>query len=206
MENYIDDSVKIGEGTFIGPFCVIKGNTVIGKNCIIDQNSRIEDSIIGDNVHIMSSYIIGSEVGDETEVGPFAYMRPGSKVGKRCKVGDFVEIKNSIIGDDTKASHLTYIGDADLGSGVNLGCGVVFVNYDGSKKYRTVVEDNAFIGCNSNLISPVRIGEMSYVAAGSTVTSDVEPGALYIARPEPTVKPDWVTKSKKWNGKKQSDK
>lgn len=205
MDNYIDESVKIGEGTSIGPGCVIKGNTVIGKNCIIDQNCRIEDSIIGDGVHIMSSYILESEVGDETEVGPFAYMRPGSKVGKRCKVGDFVEIKNSVIGDDTKASHLTYIGDADLGSGINLGCGVVFVNYDGSKKYRTVVEDNAFIGCNANLISPVHIGEMSYIAAGSTVTGDVEADALFISRPESVVKPGWVTKSNKWHGKKQSN-
>ncbi len=202
MDYYIDESVKIGEGTFIGPGCVIKGNTVIGRNCTIDQNCRIEDSIIGDNVHIMSSYILGSEVGDETEVGPFAYMRPGSKVGKRCKVGDFVEIKNSVIGDDTKASHLTYIGDADLGSGINLGCGVVFVNYDGSKKHRTVVGDNAFIGCNSNLISPVNVGEMSYIAAGSTVTGDVEGGALYISRPEPVVKSGWVEKSGKWHGKK----
>ena len=120
---YIDDTVQVGEGTFIGPGCVIKGNTVIGKNCVLDQNCRIEDSIIGDNVKIMSSYILKSEVGDETEVGPFAYMRPGSKVGKNCKVGDFVEVKNAVLGDNTKASHLTYIGDADLGRGINLGCG-----------------------------------------------------------------------------------
>ena len=158
---YIDDTVQVGEGTFIGPGCVIKGNTVIGKNCVLDQNCRIEDSIIGDNVKIMSSYILKSEVGDETEVGPFAYMRPGSKVGKNCKVGDFVEVKNAVLGDNTKASHLTYIGDADLGRGINLGCGVVFVNYDGTNKHRSTVEDNAFIGCNSNIVSPVHVGEGS---------------------------------------------
>ena len=200
---YIDDTVQVGEGTFIGPGCVIKGNTVIGKNCVLDQNCRIEDSIIGDNVKIMSSYILNSEVGDETEVGPFAYMRPGSKVGKNCKVGDFVEVKNAVLGDNTKASHLTYIGDADLGRGINLGCGVVFVNYDGTNKHRSTVEDNAFIGCNSNIVSPVHVGEGSYIAAGSTVTEDVEADSLYIARSRAYVKKNWVAKRGLWKGKYQ---
>jgi len=199
----IDESVKIGEGSYIGPGCVILGETVIGKNTVLDQNCRIEDSIIGDNVKVMSSYILKSEVGDETEVGPFAYMRPNSKAGKRCKVGDFVEMKNATMGDDTKASHLTYIGDSDIGAGVNLGCGVVFVNYDGTNKYRTTVDDNAFIGCNTNLVSPVHIGELSYIAAGSTVTEDVEKGALYVARSKGTTIPGWVEKRGLWKGKKK---
>lgn len=190
---YIDESVTIGEGTVIGPCVTLSGNTRIGKNCVIGQNSVIKDSDIDDNVDIQSSVITESSVGSGTKVGPFAYMRPDSHVGKDCKVGDFVEIKNSTLGDGTKASHLTYIGDSDVGAGVNLGCGVVFVNYDGTKKYRSVVEDNAFIGCNSNLVSPVRVGEGAYIAAGSTVTEDVNGDSLYIARTKGTEKPGWVS-------------
>ena len=190
---YIDETVKIGAGTVIGPCVTLEGNTVVGENCIIGQNTRIKDSVIADRVEIQSSVITESEVGEGTKVGPFAYMRPGSKVGKDCKVGDFVEIKNSTFGDGSKASHLTYIGDSDVGSGVNLGCGVVFVNYDGTNKYRSTVGNGAFIGCNSNLVSPVNVGEGAYIAAGSTVTEDVEADALYIARPKGIKKQGWVS-------------
>ena len=190
---YIDESVTIGEGTLICPCVTISGDTVIGRNCVIGQNSVIRDSDISDNVQIQSSVITESSVGSGTKVGPFAYMRPESHVGKDCKVGDFVEIKNSTLGDGSKASHLTYIGDSDVGAGVNLGCGVVFVNYDGTKKYRSKVEDNAFIGCNSNLVSPVRVGEGAYIAAGSTVTEDVKGDSLYIARTKGTEKLGWVS-------------
>lgn len=190
---YIDGEVTIGAGTYIGPCVTLKGNTAIGEGCVIGQNTVIEDSQIEDRVEVKSSVITESTVGSGTKVGPFAYMRPGSHVGKDCKVGDFVEIKNSTLGDGTKASHLTYIGDSDVGSGVNLGCGVVFVNYDGTNKYRSVIEDNAFIGCNSNLVSPVKVGEGAYIAAGSTVTEDVEGDALYIARAKGSEKPGWVS-------------
>jgi bifunctional UDP-N-acetylglucosamine pyrophosphorylase/glucosamine-1-phosphate N-acetyltransferase len=190
---YIDETVKIGAGTVIGPCVTLEGNTVIGENCVIGQNTRIKDSVIAERVEIQSSVITESEVGEGTKVGPFAYMRPGSKVGKDCKVGDFVEIKNSTFGDGSKASHLTYIGDSDVGSGVNLGCGVVFVNYDGTNKYRSTVGDGAFIGCNSNLVSPVNVGEGAYIAAGSTVTEDVEADALYVARARGTKKQGWVS-------------
>ncbi len=190
---YIDDSVTIGEGTVIGPMVTLEGKTVIGKNCVIRQNTRIADSLIADGVEIENSVITESEIGEGTKVGPFAYMRPGSRVGAGCKVGDFVEIKNSTFGDGSKAAHLTYIGDSDVGRNVNLGCGVVFVNYDGSAKYRSEVADGAFIGCNSNLVSPVRVGEGAYIAAGSTVTEDVEGDALYIARARATKKQGWVS-------------
>lgn len=190
---YIDCGVTIGAGTHIGPCVTLKGDTSIGKSCVIGQNTVIEDSNIEDDVEIKSSVITQSTVGSGSKVGPFAYMRPGSHVGRDCKIGDFVEVKNSTLGDGTKASHLTYIGDSDIGSGVNLGCGVVFVNYDGTNKYRSVVEDNAFIGCNSNLVSPVRVGEGAYIAAGSTVTEDVEGDALYIARAKGSEKPGWVS-------------
>ena len=190
---YIEEDVEIGRGTVIGPCVTLKGNTVIGENCVIGQNSRVENCRIADGAEIQSSVLLDSSVGEGTKVGPFAYVRPGSRVGANCKVGDFVEIKNSSFGDGSKASHLTYIGDSDVGSGVNLGCGVVFVNYDGTNKYRSTVGDGAFIGCNSNLVSPVNVGEGAYVAAGSTVTEDVEGDALYIARARGIQKQGWVS-------------
>ena len=190
---YIDESVEIGAGTIIGPCVTLKGNTVIGSGCIIGQNTRIEDSVIGDGVEIQSSVIVESRVGEKTAVGPFAYLRPKSNIGAHCKIGDFVEVKNSNFGDGSKASHLTYIGDSDVGRDVNLGCGVVFVNYDGTNKYRSTVGDGAFIGCNSNLVSPVHVGDGAYVAAGSTVTEEVEADALYIARARGVKKQGWVS-------------
>ncbi len=190
---YIDEAVVIGRGTVIGPCVTLQGKTVIGEDCFVGQNTVIKDSKIDNKVDIKSSVITESSVGSETTVGPFAYLRPGSNVGQKCKVGDFVEIKNSTMGNGAKASHLTYIGDADIGKNVNLGCGVVFVNYDGTNKYRSVVEDNAFVGCNSNLVSPVRVGEGAYIAAGSTVTDDVEADSLYIARSKAVKKSGWAS-------------
>lgn len=191
---YIDEGVRIGKGTTIYPCVVLEGDVCIGEDCVIGQNTRIKDSTIGNGTSVQSSVILESRVGDETTVGPFAYLRPGSKIGNHCKVGDFVEIKNSSMGDGAKASHLTYVGDSDVGERVNLGCGVVFVNYDGSKKYRSVVEDGAFVGCNVNLISPVHVGKNAYVAAGSTITRDVPDGALYVARARGKSLEGWVEK------------
>lgn len=191
---YIDEGVKIGRGTVIYPCVVLEGDVTIGENCIIRQNTRIKDSTIGNGTAIESSVILESRIGDETSVGPFAYLRPNSTVGNNCKVGDFVELKNSSMGDGAKAAHLTYIGDSDVGEKVNLGCGVVFVNYDGSQKYRSVVEDGAFIGCNVNLVSPVHVGKGAYVAAGSTITEDVPGDALYVARARGRIIENWVKK------------
>ena len=191
---YIDEGVTIGAGTVIYPCVVIEGDVTIGENCTIGQNSRIKDSVIGDDTSVQSSVILESKVGSGTSVGPFAYLRPNSEVGDGCKVGDFVEIKNSKLGDGAKAAHLTYVGDSDVGERVNLGCGVVFVNYDGSRKYRSVVEDGAFIGCNVNLVSPVHVGKDAYIAAGSTITEDVPDGALYLARAKGRTLEGWVEK------------
>ena len=191
---YIDEGVRIGKGTVIYPCVVLEGDVEIGENCTIGQNTRIKDSIIGNGTSIQSSVILESKVGNETSVGPFAYLRPNSEIGSHCKVGDFVEIKKSRLDDGAKAAHLTYVGDSDVGKKVNLGCGVVFVNYDGSKKYRSVVEDGAFIGCNVNLVSPVHVGKDAYVAAGSTITNDVEDGALYVARSKGKSIEGWVEK------------
>lgn len=179
---YIDENVTVGEGTFIGPCVTLEGSTAIGRNCKIYQNTRICDCQIGDEVTVQSSVLLDSTVGNRTAVGPFAYVRPGSHIGADCKVGDFVEVKNSTIGDGTKTSHLTYLGDADIGKNINFGCGVVIVNYDGSKKHRSTIGDGAFVGCNANLISPVNVGAGAYVAAGSTVTEDVPADALCVAR------------------------
>ena len=191
---YIDEGVRIGAGTVIYPCVVIEGDVEIGENCVIGQNSRIKDSVIGSGTSVQSSVVLDSTIGKDTSVGPFAYLRPGSQVGNGCKGGDFVEMKNSKLGDGAKAAHLTYVGDSDVGERVNLGCGVVFVNYDGSRKYRSVVEDGAFIGCNVNLVSPVHVGKDAYVAAGSTITSDVPDGALYVARARGRSLEGWVEK------------
>ena len=191
---FIDDGVKIGMDTIIYPGTIIEGGTIIGDECIIGPNSRIVSSKINNRVQVNNSVIISSTVDDETHIGPFAYLRPDSSIGRKVKIGDFVEIKKSVIGDNTKVSHLTYIGDAEVGSNVNMGCGVVVVNYDGKKKYKTVVGDNAFVGCNVNLISPVNVGANSYIAAGSTITDPVPENSLAIARERQIVKEEWVIK------------
>lgn len=191
---FIDAGAVIGEDATIMPNTIIEGSTVVGEGSIIGPNSRIVNCRIGNNVEVVNSVAYDSSIGDDTHVGPFAYIRPGSNVGKNVKVGDFVEIKKSVIGDRTKISHLTYVGDAEVGTNVNIGCGVVFVNYDGKNKNKTIVGDNSFIGCNVNLVSPVVVKNDAYIAAGSTITEEVPENSLAIARQRQTVKQDWVTK------------
>ena len=191
---YIEPNVKIGLGTIIYPGVIIEENSTIGKNCVIRGNTRIINSIIGDSCEIESAVIESSTVGNNCHIGPFAHLRPNCKLGNNIKTGNFVEIKNSTIGDNTKAAHLAYVGDADIGKNVNIGCGVVFVNYDGKNKFRSIVKDNAFIGSNSNLVAPVVIEEYGYVAAGSTITDNVGKGDLSIARARQVNIPGWVEK------------
>ncbi len=186
---YIDYDVVVGKETIIYPGTILEKATIIGENCIIGPNTRIINSAIKNDVTIESSKVIDSFVDDNSSVGPFAYLRPGTKLGKHVKIGDFVEVKNSVIGDGSKASHLSYIGDGEVGKDVNIGCAVVFVNYDGKKKHKTIVKDGAFVGSNSNLIAPVTIEEEAYVACGSTITDDVEKEALAIARARQVNKP-----------------
>ncbi len=189
---YIEDDVKIGPDTEIWPGVILRGRTEIGSGCMIGKDTEIENSIIGDQVEIRRSVIKDTKVGSRTTVGPFAYLRPGNVIGEDCRIGDFVEFKNSTFGDRSKASHLAYIGDGDVGSDVNIGCGVVFVNYDGKNKFRSTVGNRAFIGSNSNLVAPVSVQEDGYVAAGSTVTSEVHKGALYLERGEEKQLEGWV--------------
>lgn len=179
---YIDDTVKIGRDTVIYPNTYLEEGTVIGEFCKIGPDTRIIKSTICNNVTVENSKVVESFIDDGTCVGPFAYLRPGTCLGKNVKIGDFVEVKKSIIGDNSKSSHLAYIGDAEVGKGVNIGCGVVFVNYDGKQKHKTLVGDKAFIGSNSNLVAPLTVEEGAYVAAGSTITEDVKKGDLAIAR------------------------
>ncbi len=188
---YIGKDVVIKPDTVILPGTVIEGKTEIGTDCIIGPNSRITNSIIKDCVTIQTSVLLSAEVDNYTTVGPFAYLRPNSKIGEHVKIGDFVEIKNSTIDDGTKVSHLTYVGDSDVGKNVNFGCGTVTVNYDGKNKFRTTIGDNAFIGCNTNLIAPVIIKENAFTAAGSTITFDVPEGSLSIARAKQVNKIGW---------------
>jgi bifunctional UDP-N-acetylglucosamine pyrophosphorylase/glucosamine-1-phosphate N-acetyltransferase len=193
---FIEDGVVIGKDTVIEPCVYIKGSTVIGSGARIGFCSEIVNSVIGDKVTVTHSVITESTIGEGTAVGPFAYIRPGCHIGKNIKIGDFVEIKNSEIGDDTKISHLTYVGDALVGKNVNFGCGTVVVNYDGKVKNKTIVEDNAFVGCNTNLVAPVTVGKNAFTAAGSTITGDVPENSLAIARAYQTIKKDWVLKRK----------
>ena len=175
----------------IYPNVLIQGPTLIKKGATIFPNSRIKNSVISEGATVEQSVIMDSFVGPNTSVGPFAYLRPGSKIGADCRIGDFVEVKNSEIGDKTKVSHLTYIGDAEVGQNTNVGCGVVFVNYNGKDKFKTTVGDNCFIGCNTNLVAPVTLGNGVYTAAGSTITEDVPDDSLAIARSKQTVKQGW---------------
>ncbi|HBM75198.1 MAG TPA: bifunctional UDP-N-acetylglucosamine diphosphorylase/glucosamine-1-phosphate N-acetyltransferase GlmU [Clostridiaceae bacterium] len=191
---YIDKDVSIGMDTVIYPGAIIEGKTTIGEDCIIGPNTRIVDSIIEDGADINSSVILESSVKAKAKIGPFAYIRPQSVIGEGAKIGDFVEVKKSVIGNGTKASHLTYIGDAEVGKNVNFGCGTITVNYDGNTKYKTLIGDNVFIGCNTNLVAPVKVNDNSYIAAGSTITDEVPEGALAIARERQTNKEGWAKK------------
>ena len=193
---YIDPTVRIGAGTEILPGTILRKGTVIGENCTIGPNALLEQAVIGNGVTVNASQIYESSVGDKTTVGPFAYLRPHCRIGSDVKLGDFVEVKNSVVGDGTKVSHLTYIGDSDVGKRINFGCGTVTVNYDRAKKHRTTIEDDAFIGCNTNLIAPVTVGEGAYIAAGSTITNDVPANALSIARARQINKDDWASRNK----------
>ena len=187
----ISPDAEIGADTEIFANVVIEGNTKIGENVLITSTTKIVNSEIADGVSIQSSVILDSKIGENTTVGPFAYVRPNCVVGANARIGDFVELKNCNIGNGTKVSHLTYVGDADVGEKCNFGCGTVTVNYDGKKKYRTVIGNNVFVGCNSNLVAPVTLNDGAYTAAGSTITDEVPENNLAIARARQVNKTGW---------------
>ena len=193
---YVDADVRVGQDTVLYPGTVITGKSVIGSDCIIGPNSEIKDSQIGDASSIKQSVVHESLIGSGVSVGPFAHIRPQSDIKDEVKVGNFVEIKKTVFGKGSKASHLSYIGDAEVGENVNIGCGSITVNYDGKNKFKTIIEDDVFVGCNSNLVAPVKVEKGAYIAAGSTITKDVPPNALSIARARQVNKEEYVSKLK----------
>lgn len=202
----IDPEVRAGTDSEIEPGVILRGRTRIGKNCRIGAYSVITDSVLSDDVTIRpSSVILESRIARGATVGPFAHLRPGAEIGVEARVGNFVEVKKSRLGRGSKASHLTYLGDAVIGDEVNVGCGTITVNYDGVHKHQTVVEDNVFVGSGANLIAPVRIGRNAFVAAGSTITEDVPANALAIGRARQATKPGWATRRRKRRAKKTAE-
>lgn len=194
---FIEPGVKIGQDTYIASGVRIFGKTTIGESCELYGDTFIKDSILDDEVVIKSSYIVQCEIGEGTDVGPFSHLRPKSKLGKNVHIGDFVEVKKSTVGDGTKAGHLAYLGDVDLGKNINISCGVIFANYDGKNKARTTVGNGSFIGSNANIVAPCVIEEEAYIAAGSTITETVGKGELAIERGTQANIPGWVEKRKK---------
>lgn len=190
----IEPSVKIGAGTKILPGTIIKGKTEIGENCVIGPNSFIEDSKIGDGAEVNSTQIRSSVLEKDVKIGPWSQVRPGCVIHEGCKIGDYVEIKNSEVGARTAVAHLTYIGDADVGEAVNFGCGCCIANYDGQHKHRTKIGNHAFLGCNTNLVAPVELEDFAYTAAGTTVTKDVPEYALAVGRARQENVEGWVKK------------
>lgn len=191
QSTFIGSDVIIGKNVVIAPNNIILGKTVIKDNVRICCGNVIEDSIIDEFAAIDSSRIYRSFIGHHTTVGPFAYIRPDSVIGAHVRIGDFVEIKKSVIGDHSKVAHLSYVGDCEMGEGCNIGCGVVFVNYDGKNKFKSTVGNRVFVGSNCNIIAPIDIADGAFIAAGSTLTESVPPSALAIARARQVVKPDW---------------
>ncbi|MBM7707283.1 bifunctional UDP-N-acetylglucosamine pyrophosphorylase/glucosamine-1-phosphate N-acetyltransferase [Chryseomicrobium aureum] len=179
---YIGADVVIGSDTVLLPGTMLEGNTVIGEKSTIGPNTHLKNAHIGNETTVHSSVVMDSKIADHVAVGPFAHIRPGSDLGDHVKIGNFVEVKKSTIQEGSKLSHLTYMGDAEIGKNVNIGCGTISVNYDGKNKFTTTIEDNAFIGCNSNLVAPVTVGKGAYVAAGTTVTKNVTEDSLAIGR------------------------
>ncbi len=193
---FIDADVTIGRDTVIYPFTWIEGASSVGEGCVLGPSSRFSDIRIGNGVTAQFVYAHECEIGDGVTMGPYVHLRPGTKIAAGVRIGNFVEVKNSNIGEGSKLPHLQYIGDCDMGAGVNMGCGTITVNYDGRKKYRTVIGNDAFVGCNSNLVAPVTIGDGAYIAAGSTITREVPSGNLGVARARQKNIPDWEDKRK----------
>jgi bifunctional UDP-N-acetylglucosamine pyrophosphorylase/glucosamine-1-phosphate N-acetyltransferase len=185
---YIEKDVEIGMDTTIYPNTFLEGKTIIGEDNIIGPGTIIQNSKIGNNNKIENSKIIKSTLENHNKIGPYAYIRPNCKIGSCVKVGDFVELKNTTIGDNSKASHLAYLGDGEVGENANIGCGVIFVNYDGKNKHKTIIKDGAFVGSNSNLVAPIVVDKGAYIACGSTITEDVEENALAIGRARQVIK------------------
>ena len=191
---FIESSVKIGRDTIIYPYTWLEGSTEIGEDCEIGPNARFTNVKVGNDNHLQFIYAHDCEVKNHVTAGPYVHLRPDTVISDHVKIGNYVEVKNSNVGEGTKLPHLTYIGDSDIGSGVNMGCGCITVNYDGKKKHRTIIGDNAFVGCNTNLVAPVTVQANTYIGAGSTITKEVPENALGIARAKQKNIEGWAEK------------
>jgi bifunctional UDP-N-acetylglucosamine pyrophosphorylase/glucosamine-1-phosphate N-acetyltransferase len=204
---YVETPVRIGRDTILYPMVHLEGATVVGESCRIGTGTRISDSVLGDEVEVLNHCVITrSRIGKKARVGPFAHLRPESDLAEGARIGNFVETKNSRIGTGSKANHLAYLGDAEIGSGVNVGAGTITCNYDGEKKHRTVLEDEVFIGSDSQLVAPVRVRKGAYVGAGSTITKEVPPYALALARGRQINVENWVKSRRSRNSKPRKKK
>jgi bifunctional UDP-N-acetylglucosamine pyrophosphorylase/glucosamine-1-phosphate N-acetyltransferase len=190
----IGQNVCIEENVTIHPNTYITGNSIIKKGSSIGPNTEIHNSIIGEGVTCKHSLVYNSEIKNFSKVGPFAHLRDGAIIGENNRIGNFVEVKKSVTGSEFKASHLAYIGDAEIGNNVNFGCGSITVNYDGVNKYKTIIGDDVFVGCNSNLIAPIKIDDNAMIAAGSTLDKNVPKGSLAIARAYQVNKENYIRK------------
>jgi acetyltransferase-like isoleucine patch superfamily enzyme len=200
---FIDPEVRVGKGTKIFPWVHLQGETIIGRDCTIGSFSHIVDSSLGAGTKVLDHcFLRSSRVGKNAQIGPFAHLRPDSDVGAEAKVGNFVELKKTKLGAGAKAPHLSYLGDALIGKGANVGAGTITCNYDGEKKHQTIIGDGAFIGSDVQLVAPVRVGKGAYVAAGSCIVEDVPPNALALARSRQVVKPGWATSRRKASGRR----
>ncbi len=202
---YIDYGVEIGPETVIWPQTIIEGSCTIGSHCRIGPGVYLKQAVLGDEITIRYTVVEQSRIETGAVLGPFANIRPGCNLGRQVKIGDFVEVKNSNLGEGTKVPHLSYVGDADIGEGANLGAGVIVVNYDGRRKHRCRIEPGAFVGCNSNLISPLTIGEGAFIGAGSTIVKDVPAGSLALARAEQKIYPGRASRLIARKGTSQED-
>ena len=185
---YIDAGVEVGRDTVLYPQCILEGKTVVGENCRLGPGLHLVDTRVGDGVHCQQALVIASSLEEGANVGPFVHIRPGSRIGAATRIGNFVEVKNSTIGQGSKVPHLSYVGDTQMGPDVNMGAGSIVVNFDGRRKHVTCIEEGAFVGCNSNLVAPLKIGRGAFIAAGSTITRDVPPDALVISRSKQEIK------------------
>jgi bifunctional UDP-N-acetylglucosamine pyrophosphorylase/glucosamine-1-phosphate N-acetyltransferase len=193
----IDSTVAIGPDTVVYPFVTLEGTTRIGEGCVLDPGVHLTNVSVGNDVHLKTGTVAEDAIiEDEASVGPYAHLRPGTKLGRHVKVGNFVETKKATFGEGSKASHLSYIGDAEIGADVNIGAGTITCNYDGVNKHRTILEDGVFIGSDTQLVAPVRVGKGAYVGAGSTITKDVPPNALALSRTPQRIVEDWATRKK----------
>lgn len=199
---YVEDQVTVGAGTLLLPGTILRGRTVIGENCLIGPQAMLTDCVVEEGCTVNASQCEESTIEKNCQIGPYTHIRPHCVVGEGSKIGAFVQLKNCSLGRGTKMAHLTYVGDSDVGDNCNFGCGTITCNYDGFKKFRTTIGSNVFVGCNTNFVPPVTVGDGAFIAAATTVTGDVPENAMAIGRARQEVKEGWAEENRKKKGKK----